>query len=313
MLGRDPHVVALEQYLNAEKFYDPILDGLLSAVRYDKTYFDKIVASLLPLLEKLTTGTLAALLAPDYHDLDDTRPILDWQQAIRQKAVVYVGLDALSDAVVAAAVGNSMFADLVSVAGHLYKFGLNDGLPGNSEKPSPINLHCDEFNELMGEEFIPLVNKGGGAGIQVTAYTQTLSDIQARIGSAPKAGQVVGNFNNLIMLRVRETATAELLAKQLPQVEVRSRQVSSGVTDTPGGINSFTSNTREQVTTSNVPLLDTAALIQLPKGQAFALLEGGQLWKLRLPLPVADKHCPLPESVAQLVAWMQARQQGLAE
>ncbi|MDO3870727.1 TIGR03759 family integrating conjugative element protein [Salmonella enterica] len=313
MLGRDPHVVALEQYLNAEKFYDPILDGLLSAVRYDKTYFDKIVASLLPLLEKLTTGTLAALLAPDYHDLDDARPILDWQQAIRQKAVVYVGLDALSDVVVAAAVGNSMFADLVSVTEHLYKFGLNDGLPGNSEKPLPINLHCDEFNELMGEEFIPLVNKGGGAGIQVTAYTQTLSDIQARIGSAPKTGQVVGNFNNLIMLRVRETATAELLTKQLPQVEVRSRQVSSGVTDTPGGINSFTSNTREQVITSNVPLIDTAALIQLPKGQTFALLEGGQLWKIRLPLPVADKHCPLPESVAQLAAWMQARQQGRAE
>ncbi|EOF5506060.1 type IV conjugative transfer system coupling protein TraD [Salmonella enterica] len=313
MLGRDPHVVALEQYLNAEKFYDPILDDLLSAVRYDKTYFDKIVASLLPLLEKLTTGTLAALLAPDYHDLDDTRPILDWQQAIRQKAVVYVGLDALSDAVVAAAVGNSMFADLVSVAGHLYKFGLNDGLPGNSEKPSPINLHCDEFNELMGDEFIPLVNKGGGAGIQVTAYTQTLSDIQARIGSAPRAGQVVGNFNNLIMLRVRETATAELLTKQLPQVEVRSRQVSSGVTDTPGGMNSFTSNTREQVITCNVPLLDTATLIQLPKGQAFALLEGGQLWKIRLPLPIADKHSPLPESVAQMAAWMQARQQGLPE
>ncbi|WP_201161190.1 TraM recognition domain-containing protein, partial [Klebsiella grimontii] len=117
-----------------------------------------------------------------------------------------------------------------------------------------------------GAEFIPLVNKGGGAGIMVTAYTQTLSDIQARIGSAPKAGQVVGNFNNLIMLRVCETATAELLTKQLPQVEVRSRQVSSGVTDTPGGINSFSSNTREQVVTRNVPLLDTAALIQLPKG-----------------------------------------------
>ncbi|ELO27886.1 hypothetical protein SEEE9317_05967, partial [Salmonella enterica subsp. enterica serovar Enteritidis str. 648899 3-17] len=26
-----------------------------------------------------------------------------------------------------------------------------------------------------------------------------------------------------------------------------------------------------------------------------------------------DKHCPLPESVAQLAAWMQARQQGRAE
>jgi len=305
--GRDRHVVALEQYLNEEKFYDPILDGLRSAVRYDKTYFDKIVASLLPLLEKLTTGALAPLLAPDYHDLDDVRPILDWQQAIRQKAVVYIGLDALSDAVVASAVGNAMFADLVSVAGHLYKFGLNDGLPGDPEKPPPVNLHCDEFNELMGPEFIPLINKGGGAGIQVTAYTQTLSDIQARLGNAAKAGQVVGNFNNLIMLRVRETATAELLTRQLPQVEIRSRQVSSGVTDTPGGQNSYVSSSHEQVVTRSVPLLDTAALIQLPKGQAFALLEGGQLWKIRLPLPVTDKHWPLPDSITQLTDWMQSR------
>lgn len=37
-------------------------------------------------------------------------------QIIRKRAVVYVGLDALSDAEVAAAVGNSMFSDLVSVA-----------------------------------------------------------------------------------------------------------------------------------------------------------------------------------------------------
>ncbi len=37
--------------------------------------FDKIVASLLPLLEKLTTGRIAELLAPDYLDMNDARPI----------------------------------------------------------------------------------------------------------------------------------------------------------------------------------------------------------------------------------------------
>ncbi|MCB5365023.1 hypothetical protein H0484_14895, partial [Pusillimonas sp. CC-YST705] len=42
------------------------------------------------------------------------------------------------------------------------------------------------------DEFIPLINKGGGAGLQVTAYTQTLSDIEARIGNRAKAGQVIG-------------------------------------------------------------------------------------------------------------------------
>ncbi len=93
-----------------------------------------------------------------------------------------------------------MFADLVSVAGHLYKFGVDSGLPGGKPGTKPtINLHADEFNELMGDEFIPLVNKGGGAGVQVTAYTQTLSDIEARLGNRAKAGQVIGNFNNLFM------------------------------------------------------------------------------------------------------------------
>ncbi|MDN8554959.1 type IV conjugative transfer system coupling protein TraD [Citrobacter werkmanii] len=305
LLGRDNHVVALEQYLAATKVYDPILDGLRSAVRYDKTYFDKIVASLLPLLEKLTTGKTAQLLAPSYSDLNDPRPIFDWQQVIRKRGIVYVGLDALSDSEVAAAVGNSMFADLVSVAGHIYKFGVNDGLPGQPVAKIPVNLHCDEFSELMGDEFIPLINKGGGAGLQVTAYTQTLSDIEAGIGNAAKAGQVVGNFNNLVMLRVRETATAELLTGQLHDVEVLTSTVISGVTDSsdPQSQSDFISNTQDRVSALSVPLLEPAALIQLPKGQAFALLEGGQLWKIRLPLPVAEED-GLPEHIQQLTEYM---------
>ncbi|MCW5282747.1 hypothetical protein IGA70_31495, partial [Pseudomonas aeruginosa] len=42
-IGREKRVVALEQYLSQARNYDPVLDGLRSAVRYDKTYFDKIV------------------------------------------------------------------------------------------------------------------------------------------------------------------------------------------------------------------------------------------------------------------------------
>ncbi|MFW8205182.1 conjugative coupling factor TraD, PFGI-1 class, partial [Klebsiella pneumoniae] len=76
--GRDSYVVALEQYLSTTRLHDTILDGLRTAVRYDKTYFDKIVASLLPLLEKLTTRKIPQLLAPDYGDLNDPRPVFNW-------------------------------------------------------------------------------------------------------------------------------------------------------------------------------------------------------------------------------------------
>ncbi|KHS84415.1 type IV conjugative transfer system coupling protein TraD [Pectobacterium carotovorum] len=307
MIGREKRVVALEQYLSQARNYDPVLDGLRSAVRYDKTYFDKIVASLLPLLEKLTSGKIAQLLAPNYSDLNDPRPIFDWMQIIRKRAVVYVGLDALSDAEVAAAVGNSMFSDMVSVAGHIYKFGIDDGLPGASaDTKVPINVHADEFNELMGNEFIPMINKGGGAGIQVTAYTQTLSDIEARIGNRAKAGQVVGNFNNLFMLRVRETATAELLTKQLPKVEVYTTTVVSGATDSSDihTKTDFTSNTQDRISMSSVPMIEPSHVVQLPKGQCFALLQGGNLWKIRMPLPAPDPDEIMPADLQQLAGYM---------
>jgi conjugative coupling factor TraD (TOL family) len=310
MMGREKRVVAIEQYLSHARLYDPVLDGLRSAVRYDRTYFDKIVASLLPLLEKLTTGDIAQLLAPDYMDLEDPRPIFDWMQIIRKRAIVYVGLDALSDSEVASAVGNSMFSDLVSVAGHIYKFGVDDGLLGEpANQRIPINVHADEFNELMGDEFIPMINKGGGAGIQVTAYTQTMSDIEARIGNRAKAGQVIGNFNNLFMLRVRETATAELLTKQLPNVDVYATSVMSAATDSsdPHGKTAFTSNTQDRITTTSVPMIEPAHVVALPKGQAFALIEGGQLWKIRMPLPAPDPDEVMPKDLQAMAGYMRKR------
>lgn len=310
MVGRERRVVAIEQYLAAKRVFDPVLDGLRSAVRYDRTYFDKIVASLLPLLEKLTTGKTAQLLAPNYTDLDDPRPIFDWMQIIRKRGIVYVGLDALTDAEVAAAVGNSMFADLVSVAGHIYKHGVDHGLPQSSSNSDklPINLHADEFNELMGDEFIPLINKGGGAGIQVTAYTQTLSDIEARIGNRAKAGQVIGNFNTLQMLRVRETATAELLTQQLPKVNVLTRTLVSGATDTsdPEANTDFTSSSQDRVSSTSVPLIEPAHIVSLPKGQMFSFQSGGQLWKVRMPLPKPSNNDAMPKDLQELAQRMRA-------
>ena len=286
--GRGAEAIRLYHYVVQAGVHEPVLDGLVSAIKYDRTYFDKIVASVGPLMEKLTSGKVAELISPDYFDLEDPRPLFDWLQVIRKRGIVYVGLDALSDPTVAAAVGNSMFADLTSVAGRLYKHGPAQGLPELPEASPPprIAVHADEFNELIGEEFVPLLNKAGGAGFQVTCYTQTWSDVEARLESRAKAGQVAGNLNTLIVLRVLDEATAEMLTSKLPEVEVRALKMRSGATDSsvPATSVDFVSTTLEDVATERVPLLTPADLISLPKGQAFALLEGGQLYKLRLPL-----------------------------
>ena len=66
--GRNIKAIALMRHLQAQDLYDPVLDGLVSAFKYDKTYFDKIVSSVGPLMEKLTTGHIAELISPNYRD-----------------------------------------------------------------------------------------------------------------------------------------------------------------------------------------------------------------------------------------------------
>ena len=295
MVGRPRRLVAFERAMLRGNPGDEVLDGLRSAMRYEKSYFDKLVASLLPLLEKLTTGKAAELLSPDYADVDDPRPVWDWRRVVNQKLVVYVGLDALSDAPVAAAVGNSMFADLVSYAGERYKHGDTHGMRRRVEAPRhPIVVHMDEFNELMGDEFIPLLNKGGAAGVQVTAYTQTFSDIQARTRDVAKARQVSGNFNSLVMFRVKDVDTAALLTDQLPTVNVVDLTQIAGYTDSSDPTSSvdFSSRHEDRITSLTATMLEPHDVTKLPKGEAFALLEGGELWKVRLPLPGCGKGDP---------------------
>ena len=316
--GRDLEAVCVARVLaevrRSEGPDDPVGEGLLSAFRYDRTYFDKIVSSLLPFLEKLSTGAVAALFSPDYGD-PDAREVFDWMSVIRQGGVVYVGLAALQDVTVAGAVGNAMFADLTAVAGELYAHGPYPHLPdAGAEGIPPVSLHADEFSDLIGEEFVPMLNKAGGAGFQVTAYTQTWSDVEARLGSRAQAAQVGGNFNTLHMLRVRSKETAELLTDMLPNVQVSRLTTVSAAQhqNEPGSSRHFGSSVQDRVTTSDVPMLEPGDLTRLPKGHAFVVMEGGQLYKYRIPLPVADRR-GLPADIAELARRMRDGSRGAGD
>jgi len=286
MISRDHSVVALLRYCKDKGLFDSVAASLARTYEYDRGYFDKLVSSLLPLMEKLTTGQCADLLSPDYLDQNDERPIFDWNQVMRAKGIVYVGLNALTNPEVASAVGGAMFSDLTSMAGRIYIHGVNQGLPDIGLTDTAINIHADEFNELIGDEFIPMLNKAGGAGYQVTAYTQTWSDVEARLQNKAKAGQVAGNFNTVIMLRVRELATAEMLTSQLRKTEINHLMTVSGTTDSsdPDSKTHFVSRTEGRITTQQAELIHPNNIITLPKGQCYALLNGGRPYKLRLPL-----------------------------
>jgi len=136
--------------------------------------------------------------------------------------------------------------------------------------------------------------------------------VEARIGSPAKAGQIAGNFNTLLMLRVKEVATAELLTSQLPQVHVTTTVVSSSVSDTndPVDFADFASRNEDRIAPETVRMLEPTDLVQLPKGEAFALIHGGQLHKIRMPLPSAASDPLMPTSLAAIGQTLRARFDG---
>jgi conjugative coupling factor TraD (TOL family) len=310
--GKTKRTVAIMRLFDELLPDDQLARQLALATQYERSFYEKLVASLLPFLDKLNTGPVAKLLSPEYFDETDTRPILSWKDIIQRKGIVYIGLDGMTDREVATAVGNAMFNDLVSNAGLLYKHGKDAGLPsldGSKRIAMPtICLHADEFNSLVGDEFVPMVNQAGGAGVQVTAYTQTLQDLDAKFGTTkgnPKSMQIIGNFNTLYMLRVQNEDTAALLTSKLPKVTVKDISPRSGYVDQ--GVSeglSFTSSNQDQVTEKEVPLIDPSCLMSLPKGQAFVVMNGNQVWKIRLPLLADNDDIKIPKHVADVCAGM---------
>ncbi|MCB1877374.1 MAG: type IV conjugative transfer system coupling protein TraD [Chromatiales bacterium] len=292
--GRDRHAAALVWYYREHGYYDDVCEGLKGIFDHDKSHYDKLTGNLLPLMQKLTTGKVGQLLAPNYGDAADKRPILEWDKVIRGQEIVYVGLDALTDSEVADAVGATMLADLTSMAGHLYKHGAFGGLPtvsGNRQTPPIVNLHTDELSRIVGPEYVPLLNMARGAGFRVTSYTQSKKDLEAGLGSVAKAGQLLDNWNNIIAMRVRTEETAKLITDQLVSARVFTRIDESRETDNNDPSNPVDFQAQNATRVSEQPkaeLLSPADLIRLPVGQAFAMIDGGRLYKVRLPMAERD-------------------------
>ena len=113
---------------------------------------------------------------------------------------------------------------------------------------------------------------------------------------------------------MKNLATAEILTDHLPKVQVYTRQLDSATGDgTDDGVTDFTSRTQDKYSPRDVALVDPSDLVQLPKGQAFALIEGGQLVKLRLPLASKDADPLMPAGLVDVVKSMRSTYQAYTD
>ncbi|MDY0007855.1 MAG: conjugative transfer system coupling protein TraD [Spongiibacteraceae bacterium] len=251
------------------------LDGLISGYTHNRDHFQKMIASLIPVLSMLTAGDLGALLSPEPNP-DDERPILDMAQIISKGMVAYIGLDSLSDSTIGSAIGSILLADLTAVAGDRYNYRVAENIP--------VNVYVDEAAEVINKPTIQLMNKGRGAGFRLAIFTQTYSDFVARMGNKANADQVLGNTNIQISMRVLDTATQDYITKGLPEVPISRLDVSfrhGADTESP---TTFSGGTTEGVKSNDMPLFPGPMLARLPNFHFVARLAGGRFVKAMIPI-----------------------------
>ena len=285
----------MAEYVNDPKIKDrdTLATQLYQAASLDPSYYDKITASVRPVLDKINQTPASDLFSWQ------GKPhigVIRFAELIKRKKIVYMGLDSLTNQSMAEGVGKALLADLVSLCGRLY----------HSNKSHSLCLHCDEFSNVVQNSFINLLNKAGGAGIKVTAYTQTINDLGAAFSGNPdKAKMLMGNFGSLVMMRIANQDTAECFTQCLPETMVRTLTPHSQITDQQHATGYTTSNS-DSIHEQTQPLITTNDLFSLPKGHAFVLSQGGQLNKIRLPL--LKRHNDIPPDFPTLMASVNIQQ-----
>ncbi|OTO02247.1 TraM recognition domain-containing protein [Enterococcus sp. 5B3_DIV0040] len=130
-------------------------------------------------------------------DTSNHQNLLDIQQIVRRKDIVYVSLNGLIYKEYIRTLAQMLVGDINYYASEMYR----------KHRKIELVVLFDEPSSYLNETFIDLVNKGRGAGIYGFFSPQTMADI-AKLGDKLQE-QLVGNVNTLIIGKTNEPGEAE--------------------------------------------------------------------------------------------------------
>jgi len=265
------YVSYYEQHIG-QSSRDKVIDSQIRVFRHNREHYQKITANLLPVLSMLTSGDLGQSLSPDPFDLDDHRPIMNFEKIERGGHVLYMCLDSLPDPSVASAIGALAIADLAARAGMRYNLGIQ----------RRITLVVDEIANVINQPLIEILNKGAEGGIQSICAMQTLADLAKRLGSEDAARMALGNLNNLFALRTKDRPTQDFIVETFGKTGIHTMRVGlSQGADTHLG--DWSTGQSVQVSESMEERVPVDVLGKLPNLQYFASV-AGRLMKGRVPI-----------------------------
>lgn len=252
------------------------VDAVIELAEIDAQFLQKTTSSMSNLLELLTTGDVGRLFSPD-EETDRIEPLTDLRKLIDQRAVVFIGLDALSNSGLARAVGSLLMADLAALAGARY---------AHERNMNKVAIFIDECSELATEPFVQMLNKARGAGFRMTIASQTIADFTEKLGSKAAQERVLANVNVLLALRTLDAETQQFFSDRCGKTTTQMAEYSTSTAATSQGLLASTKVDSFRVKETEAPLLPAMLLGALPTCHFFGLLSGGYLVKGQIPILV---------------------------
>ncbi|MCP3922724.1 MAG: type IV secretory system conjugative DNA transfer family protein [Desulfobacterales bacterium] len=90
----------------------------------------------------------------------------------------------------------------------------------------PLCIYMDEFSNIIYRGIADLFSKSGGTNVYLTAFTQSIYDLENVVGPH-EAAQILDNTNSKIYMRVNNNDTAKYISQQSPEVIKKSNMLTS--------------------------------------------------------------------------------------
>jgi conjugal transfer pilus assembly protein TraD len=170
--------------------------SVAALLKHPREHYQKMISSLIPVLGRLTAGPLAKLMSTG-------SPDLLWPQIHERRQIAYFFLGSLTAPESARDVARLALLDFQGYLGARY---------ARSAAGGRLCLLVDEFSDVAVPEFIGTLNKSRGAGVSIAVAAQTVSDLEAALGSEARAMQVIGNASTVVQFRSNDERDAELFS-----------------------------------------------------------------------------------------------------
>jgi|TARA_B110000211_G_scaffold188405_1_gene214259 conjugal transfer pilus assembly protein TraD len=259
-----------------DKHPDKVMNTIISTYQHDRSHYKKLYQNILPPLTQLTSGSIRDLLSPSELS-PDQRPIVDIRSIAHRGDILYVNLASLRDKTVANALGSLVLADTISVISDRYFCYKEEDL-------IPFNIYGDESSDYVNDSAVNLANKSRGSKSCFKFYFQTVGDIEVRLGSAPKADQMLGNTNTKSFLRTGDPNSMEKFTAKLLNTTIK--RISEGVTTQTTAAKQdidFNTGYTKQGQEVEIKLIPPETLGYLMDLHSFTQFPGGEVAKLRVP------------------------------